>query len=98
MPFVLSREREGFPIIAYQLDLDDRPILSSVLVVGVSASSPTNKTKISFQGDKYVFLRTELLTEKNYDPEKSQLSIYEANRLRKYLRTQFKVEGLEGEL
>jgi hypothetical protein len=97
MPFVATLARESFPIVAYQEDTDGRPILDTVIVVGVAPSNEGTKSKITVQGN-YEILRSELLTPGKYNPKKSKLEVDEANRLREYLIAEFKVEGLEGVL
>jgi len=97
MPFVATLQRDGYPIIAYQTDTDGRPILDSVLLVAIPPTNKSPMSKVSVQGN-FELLRTELLTRERYDPKKANMDVNEANRLRRHLRDQYHINGLEGEL
>ena len=96
MPLVATIGRKGY-VVGYQEDRDGRPILDSVVVISLADINESSRAKIVCQGE-YTFLRGDLLTRGKYNPKKTSLNVEEANRLRKYLREQYKVKGLEGEL
>lgn len=96
--FVNEIIKGEYPVIAFSKDDKGKISFDSVLVVGIAKTSSSNRVKLTFQGDRYIFLRAELLANERYSLAKTKPNKEEANELRRILREKYKVGGLEGEL